>query len=106
MELWIRSQKKDKLFKINGLDITKMNDNSYEITGYTTYDIYLGRYKTKERALEVLDEIQKLLEPKIIYKVDDKNPKQYFIDGNIVINNDIKTEIKEFKTIVYEMPQE
>lgn len=58
MELWIRSQNKDNLFKINGVDITKMNDNSYEIIGYTTYDIYLGKYKTKKRALEVLDEIE------------------------------------------------
>ena len=58
MNLWIRSQKKDKLFKINGVDITKMNDNSYEITGYTSYNIYLGTYKTKERAIEILDEIQ------------------------------------------------
>lgn len=58
MDLWIRSQKKDKLFKINGVDVTKKNDNSYEITGYTTYDIFLGKYKTKERALEILNQIQ------------------------------------------------
>lgn len=87
MELWIRSQDKDKLFKINGVDITKMNDNSYEITGYTTYDIYLGKYKTKERALEVLNEIQKTIETHILSQTS--------------------TEWDTwFKGTVYEMPKE
>ena len=60
MELWIRSQDKERLMKINSLNYVEYNDN-YVINGYGTnecdnYD--LGLYKTKERALEVLDEIQ------------------------------------------------
>lgn len=92
MELWIRSQNKDKLFKINGVDITKMNDNSYEITGYTTYDIYLGKYKTKERALEVLDEIQEHIE---------KQGENYLLtDKNGIITG------QKYYGFIYQMPEE
>ena len=63
MELWIRSQDKTQLAQITGL---LLNDN--EIRGFTNYhqNYYeLGTYKTKERALEVLDEIQAILSPKL-----------------------------------------
>lgn len=54
--LWIRSQDKEQLIKI---------DNVYYSEGHLIYTcdtndngILLGRYSTKERALKVLDEIQ------------------------------------------------
>lgn len=57
MDLWIRSQNKEILIKCDDIAIT---DN--RIFGYsdkeTEYEV-LGVYKTKNRALEVLDEIQK-----------------------------------------------
>ena len=69
MELWIRSQNKLKLLKVNNLSICYGEkwynedsllrnkwENSYEIQNN---DICVGIYQTKERALEVLDEIQK-----------------------------------------------
>lgn len=57
MDLWIRSQNKENLIKTSGyLRISELN-NSYIIQDEQWYDI--GTYKTKERALEVLDEIQK-----------------------------------------------
>ena len=69
MELWIRSQDKEKLLKANDIGISNNAINEggsikfkgYKIVGYfdknTEYEL-LGTYETKERALEVLDEIQ------------------------------------------------
>ena len=62
MDLWIRSQ--------NGIILTpnpKMQiieeDGKYNILEIMTYEykLFLGEYKTKERTLEVLDEIQDLI---------------------------------------------
>ena len=60
MELWIRSQDKMKLIRCIDLGIFE------EQEGYTIYyddsiDNMLGTYATKKRALEVLDEIQRIL---------------------------------------------
>ena len=57
MELWIRSQNKECLIKIDRLDIDYTN-GSYKIEA-DGYQTLLAKYKTKGRALEVLDEIQK-----------------------------------------------
>lgn len=86
MELWIRSQDELLLTKIdyiivNGLDIFNQNQ-------------LIGTYQTYERALEVLDEIQKLLKPKIMMKY----------------NDDCTMSVSEIElqpsTYVYEMPKE
>lgn len=57
MELWVRSQDKRILQKADNIFL----DANYENKRISTYDgesIELGTYKTKERAIEVLDEIQ------------------------------------------------
>ena len=57
MNLWVRSQDKRILQKVDNIFL----DANYEDKRISTYDgdsITLGEYKTKERALEVLDEIQ------------------------------------------------
>ena len=56
MELWIRSQDREKLSKAEYLGVyqKKIYVDGYKENGYC-----IGTYKTKERALEVLDEIQK-----------------------------------------------
>ena len=57
MNLWVRSQDKRILQKVDNLFL----DANYENKRISTYDgdnIELGTYKTKERAIEVLDEIQ------------------------------------------------
>ena len=61
MELWIRSQDREDLIN-NPLRI--YYDSNYEgvhkiIANTHDETIWLGKYTTKERALEVLDEIQK-----------------------------------------------
>lgn len=52
-DLWIRNQSKAQLIKIDDIHI-----NDTQVWGNIHW---LGDYETKERALEVLDEIQKLL---------------------------------------------
>lgn len=69
MELWIRSQDREKILKCNDIAISNnmiieigtIRFKGYKIVGYfdknTEYE-KLGTYETKERALEVLDEIE------------------------------------------------
>lgn len=61
MELWIRSQDKNKLMIVNSLYIPiSRTDEDFGIYAKDEIrDELLGIYKTKERALEVLDEIDK-----------------------------------------------
>lgn len=57
MNLWVRSQNKTKLVPIND-ELYIPNSRTGEDFGIFYKDKMLGYYKTKERALEVLDEIQ------------------------------------------------
>lgn len=66
MKLWIRSQDKESLVKVDNLYISIGNYICYYVEkGKELPDTYyrpagvLGKYKSKERALEVLDEIEK-----------------------------------------------
>ena len=78
MELWVRSQDKRILQKVDNIFL----DANYENKRISTYDgdnVELGTYKTKERAIEILDEIQDLLQNayvgsvnRIVYQMPDK----------------------------------
>ena len=65
MELQIRSQLKEFLIKVNDLRIMQLTEDGFEI-GEKTNDWFIvanddpcvGKYKSKQRALEILDEIQ------------------------------------------------
>lgn len=57
MELWIRSQNKEILQKTNALFISHSDENIWSIIDNQNMTKY-GEYKTKERVLEILDEIQ------------------------------------------------
>ena len=68
MDLWIRSQDKMNLVQIKQISINYQNNKQvianyipemYENAG--EYYELLGTYETKERALEVLEEIQDIL---------------------------------------------
>ena len=63
MELWVRGQNKETLMKIREL-VIEQGTEYFSILNYSENDKWsrLGRYKTKERALEVFDEIQDLLD--------------------------------------------
>lgn len=88
MNLWIRTQDRKKLILINTLAIAENTSRSilgFGIDGHVKVE--LGDYDTEERALEVLDEIQELLEP---VHIADISKKEGIIGANIL----------------YEMPQE
>ena len=90
MNLWIRSQKNNDnirpiLLKVESLELGDDYDDMNCIVANNLYNI--GTYKNKERALEVLDEIQELLEPVHITNISKK-------EGIVGAN------------IFYEMPKE
>lgn len=104
MNLWVRSQDKRILQKVDNIFL----DANYENKRISTYDgdnVELGTYKTKERAIEVLDEIQNILKPKMIvntYKVEQAK----LCDGTQFIQpmlDDI--QVQNATTYVYEMPE-
>jgi len=98
MELWIRSQDRESLVEIKKLfyfnncpempSMGKHYIGNKEWIGEKDY-VLLGEYKTKERALEVLNEIQEAKLGNFHYKCP----------------SNVKVSIKE-DTIVYEMPKE
>lgn len=64
MELWIRSQSKEKLVKVNEITYEEYKNvlMDYPIAAIIINDKIVQEYKSKERALEILDEIQHLLQ--------------------------------------------
>lgn len=108
MELWIRSQDRLRLCKANNLFIKNLsiccscNDENND------YD-YLGVYSTKERVLEVLDEIQRILQPRFMTTIRANDEMQELMGARsfgktITQKQDI--DFKELSTYVYEMPKE
>lgn len=94
MELWIRSQDRENLIKAKNLIVDKCFSQVSAQTEFGIFDnaylvgmqrLLLGSYKTRIRAIEILDEIQKEI--------------SYY--GNI---SDAYTS--NHTAIVYEMPQE
>ncbi len=82
MELWIRNQNKTILSKVHDLVVREDRNENNEINYFIVDTYVLGIYTTKERALEVLDEIQNFIERKDI-------------EGN-----------RYYKGEIYEMPKE
>ena len=82
MDLWIRSQDREKITKVNSVNISEFQDSITicgSIDGINLFS--LASYKTKERALEVLDEIQSLLIECVNFcefKIDNKNTSRVY----------------------------
>ena len=90
MDLWIRSQDRKSIVKpIDILLENPLNSGETGIRGYFSNNSYkmLGYYKTEERALEVLDEIQNMLNSVVIKQT----------------SNSLSINSKEI--VVYEMPE-
>lgn len=116
MELWIRSQDKKKLFKFDSLVIIELESlGIYHICD--SFDDKIAEYKTKERALEILDEIQSKLKGTFLMKMKDEKYSKYIEDGKKYLENlngigivpgdacfDIEPINKDI--YVYEMPKE
>lgn len=86
MELWIRSQDRKDLISTRGICMTK---GDYEQIGIFADGMVIGTYKTKERALEVLDEIHQ--------RLIDLQTLEIIADCYKTINRDIDC--------VYQMPK-
>jgi len=86
MDLWIRTQDRENLIKIDSIYMSEYNEGWAIKSGDT-----LGKYRTRERALQILDKIQKLIEGDEVVKTLNKT------DGNM--NN-------VYPIIFYEMPKE
>ncbi len=114
MELWIRSQNKESLTKVSNVVYTyKKGDLYTDVRGKHNIGTYydnlelLGTYETKERALEVLDEIQNILNPMIVFEhcdcTKDMLDKIKEVGACVVSDN---SHIEQLSTCVYEMPNE
>ena len=106
MELWIRSQDKQIMLP-NPILIVDDNIILTPKNDYRDTHLLLGHYKTKERALKVLDEIQNILKPKYILDTSSIKPDGDFYEENGVIfqNYDANAKIEELSTFVYQMPE-
>lgn len=100
MELWIRSQNKKKLHNIKHLELDNDETGIFNADTYTL----LGKYNSKERALEVLDEIQNILKPIINCEPITREvtrPTDHYKKYECV---EYLQTIQELSTYVYEMP--
>lgn len=96
MNLWIRTQDRKKLVLINTLAIAENTSQSilgFGIDGHVK--IELGYYKTEERALKVLDEIQETM---CLDEFDYENEEKISYQDCYRYKSNIIT--------IYEMPEE
>lgn len=114
MDLWIRSQDKRILQKIDNIYLDANYENKRICNYVDDYKTELGTYKTKERALEVLEEIQNILVGTIIIKSnvflspsDQEKLRERFKTDTLPIIEQPSYEIKPLQNfIVYKMPEE
>lgn len=95
MELWIRSQNKKVLAKIHSINIEEKTSTKFSIAGNDEWR--LGIYETKERALEILDEIQDTLIAKYVTSL---NPRAAMLETEEETTKALK------KMAIYDMPKE
>ena len=106
MELWIRSQGKECLTKVSHLFVSRYNTIKQDD------DIDLASYETRERALEVLDEIQDMLKPRNLIYTGDKLPIKDAAHLVKMTNSESismlpsNASITQLGVLVYEMPKE
>lgn len=111
MQLWIRNEL--GLYQVNNVYVDKVQllRNPYK----TTFGIVsdgcgiLHRYKTKKRALEIIDEIQECLEHSDYMILSNASAKEPNIRANrdlFVLCDDNMCQIQERPLIIYTMPKE
>lgn len=116
MELWVRSQNRIVLKRLQDIEYYKDGKKHFVIGGSL-----LGEYKTEERCLEIIDEIQKLLlsangdylvklqdidvnaEVKTVYG---ENFIQKLQSPIMPIDNEPSVQFVQPSVLVYEMPKE
>ncbi len=115
MELWIRSQDKECLMKVDRLDYDLSNyEHRIMANGYL---VLVAKYTTKKRCLEILEEINNkiksqfivkancLMKPKDLKRIKDQLEMDYV--GDFIMEDQL-IDIKPINQnlIFYEMPQE
>lgn len=106
MNLWVRSQDKRILIKVDNVFLNANYDNKRISTYDGDSDTTLGEYKTKERAIEVLDEIEKLIKPITIFQncqVDKSAIEKIKEIGYCMVNDDARVE--QISQAFYQMPE-
>ncbi len=102
MDLWIRSQDKNRLIKVEDLYIVHNENDFCDYIGNSLVG-HLAKYTKKGRALEVLDEIQNILKPKLRTVILNNQP----IISDLVYRPNEEVQIMPLSNvIVYEMPKE
>ena len=115
MDLWIRSQDKHLLAKYSMLAVAQITPKTQaKVMAFVSDDFgyeELGTYKTKERALEVLDEIQNFLTPRFIVSTNSDNDCiENLFDkataGKVFLSDRLEVKNINRDCWVYEMPKE
>jgi hypothetical protein len=120
MELWVRSQNKQRLSKVDDIYYVADGDFWAIRTNRSALD-YAGLYATEERCLEIIDEIQKLLlsaNGDYLIKLQDidVNAEEKMVYGEnyikrlqspiMPIANEPSVQFIQPSVLVYEMPKE
>lgn len=110
MDLWVKNQSKNGLYKVNNVVVD--NITNAIITRLGDEDEWLGFYESKERTLEVLSEIQKLLMNDVVlfknFDISPKDLKSIGIDNACVYStkdNNSQIEHIQRNCVVFEMPR-
>lgn len=113
MDLFIRSQDKTRIIKFDNVYIyNNKTANKFEIRAivFENTPIILGEYKTQERCLQILDEIQKITTPFKICTTNDIENCSYYSVEHIAkcIYESLENHYKdvELEYYTYQMPEE
>ena len=113
MDLWIRSQDKTILKCVKDIYCNCNNEilvnRNVLNEDYCDFDL-VAKYKTKERALEVLDEIQNLLFTRIMCKADTTDDEADLLfckesQGKMIPDTILFAKPINLNSIVYQMPE-
>lgn len=110
MDLWVKNQSRTGLYKVNNVVVDTVTNAI--VTRLGDEDEWLGFYESKERTLEVLGEIQKLLISGVfLFKnldISSKDLKSIGIDNACVYSTkDSNSQIEHIHRdcVVFEMPE-
>lgn len=111
MDLWVKNQSRTGLYKVNNVVVDTVTNAI--VTRLGDEDEWLGFYESKERTLEVLGEIQKLIMNDVVlfknFDISSKDLKSIGIDNACVYStkdNNSQIEHIQRDCVVFEMPKE
>lgn len=107
MDLWVRNQEKTSIRKINNIYVSKYSKSIRTEIDETATEIELGRYGSVERALQILDEIWRILTPIVLTDQPElKNIEDVSKICNYITLKQDKQIQEQIKCCVYQMPKE